>query len=89
MEAHKEIKQVNPCPVLVMMTGIAVEGLIVETLQEGAHAVLYRPFEMEQIIDLVRSFLNIKRVLLVYDHAADRAILGYDGYEVHEAADGP
>ena len=92
LEAYREIKRVSPNSVVVMITGFSVEDLVKEALEEGAYAVIYKPFEMEQILDIVNHVLKTTLVLLVDDKAADRlfmrAILEETGYEVQEASNG-
>ena len=93
VDAYKEIKRVSPTSVVVMMTGFSIEALIKEALEEGAYAVIYKPFEAGQIIDIVNEVLKTTLVLLVDDKATDRemlrAILEDDGYQVTEASGGP
>lgn len=93
VDAYKEIKKVSPGSVVIMMTGFAVEDLIKEALEEGAYAVIYKPFDMGQIIDIVHAVLKTTLVLLVDDRAADReimrAILEDNTFQVEEASDGP
>ena len=93
VDAYKEIKAVSPGSVVVMITGISVEELVNEALEEGAYAVIYKPFAVAQIIDIVNTVLKTTVVLLVDDRAADReimrAILEDNSYQVEEASDGP
>ena len=93
VDAYKEVKRVSESSIVVMITGFAVEELIKEALQEGAYAVIYKPFEMGQIIDIVNKVLRTTFVLLVDDKATDReilrAILEDNDYQVTEACDGP
>ena len=93
VEVYKEVKRVSQSSMVVMITGFALEELINEALAEGAYAVLYKPFAVGQIIDIVNKALPTVFVLLVDDKAADReilrAILEYNGYKVTEASDGP
>ena len=58
VDAYKEIKTVSPGSVVVMMTGFAVEELVKEALEEGAYAVIYKPLEVAQILDIVQSVLK-------------------------------
>lgn len=93
VDAYKEVKKVSQSSMVIMITGFAVEELIKEALEEGAYAVIYKPFEMGQIIDIVNKVLRTALVLLVDDKATDReilrAILEDNGYQVKEACDGP
>ena len=92
LETYREIKKISPRSVVVMMTGFSVEELVKDALEEGAYAVIYKPFGMLQIIDIVQEVLKTTFVLVVDDHAADRetlrAILEDNGYEVSLAEDG-
>ena len=92
VETYREIKKVSPQSVVVMMTGYSVEELIKEALEEGAYAVLYKPFAVEQIIGILQAVLKSTFVLVVDDQAADRetmrAILEENGYTVSDAQDG-
>ena len=93
VDAYKELKRIRRTSVVLMMTGFAVEELIKEALAEGAYAVVYKPFEVGQIIDIINQALQTSFILLVDDKAADReilrAILEDNGYQVKEASDGP
>ena len=53
VETHREIKKVSPGSVVVMMTGFSVEELGKSALEEGAYAVIYKPFSVDQIIEIV------------------------------------
>lgn len=92
VQTFREIKRINPGSVVVMMTGFAVEDLVREALQEGAFSVIYKPFEIEKIVELVESVLKTVLVLVVDDRSSDREILSQilreKGYRVGEAADG-
>ena len=93
VEAYKEVKNISKSTMVVMITGFAVDELIQEALEEGAYAVIYKPLEVGQILDIVNKFLRTTLVLLVDHKAADRqilrAILEENDYEVKEASDGP
>ena len=92
VDAYKEIKKVSPESVVVMLTGYSVEGLVKEALAEGAYVVVYKPFAVEQLMDIVHTILDTSCVLVVDDRATDRetlgAILEESGYDVAEAQDG-
>ena len=92
VEAFREIKRVSPDTVVVMMTGFSLEHLVVEALEEGAYAVVYKPLDLDQITDIIQSATRTQLVLVVDDRAADRetlrAILEDSGYKVSTAQDG-
>lgn len=92
VETYREIKRVSPNSVVVMMTGFSVDSLVQDALEEGAYAVLYKPFEMGEIIEIVDQVLKTTLVLLVDDKSTDksimRSILKDSGYVVAEARSG-
>ena len=92
VQTFREIKRIRPGSLVVMMTGFAVDDMIKEALEEGAVSVLYKPFEIERVISLVRSVLRTGLILVVDDRAADRAtlsqVLADEGYVMAEAPDG-
>ena len=92
VDTYREIKVVSPGSVVVMMTGFSVEQLVKDALDEGAYAVIYKPFSMDQINDIVQKVLKTTCVLVVDDRAADRAalraILEDSNFRVFEASDG-
>ena len=92
VETYREVRKLSPDSVVVMMTGFSLEELVREALEEGAYAVIYKPYPMEQIIDIVQAVLKTTFVLVVDDRAADRttlrALLEEAGYVVSEAASG-
>ncbi len=69
VDAYKEIKKVSPESVVVMLTGYSVEGLVKEALAEGAYAVVYKPFAVEQLMDIVHTILDTSCVLVVDDRS--------------------
>lgn len=93
VDTYREIKKVRPRSVVFMMTGFVAEELVKDALQEGAYAVIYKPFEAERVIEIVRSILKTNVVLVVDDRPTDRTILRsvleVNDWEVCEAQDGP
>ena len=92
VQTFREIKKIVPKSVVVMMTGFAVEDLIKEALDEGAFSVIYKPFDMESVLNLVDSVLKSVLILVVDDQSSEResliSILTDKGYKVAGAADG-
>lgn len=92
VEAYREIKMASPDSIVVMMTGFAVEDLVEEAVREGVYGVLYKPFSMEQIIEIIDGVINTTGILVVDDLESHRktllAILDETGYQVSEAEDG-
>ncbi len=92
VETYREIRKISPDSVVVMMTGFSVEDLVKESLEVGAYSVIYKPFDMAQVIEIVEAVLETTCVLVVDDRAADRitlqGILEDEGYDVFVAQHG-
>jgi len=93
VQSYREIKKIDPDAAVVMMTAYSVEELVKEALEEGAHAIIYKPFDINMVIAIIEELLTRKTlVLVVDDHGADREtlkiILEEKGYRVATAADG-
>lgn len=92
VDTYRQIKRIRPESVVVMMTGFSVEELVKEALNEGAYTIIYKPFDMDRINDIILAVLKPTSVLVVDDRATDRetlrAVLEDGGYAVTEAQDG-
>ena len=92
VQTFREVKKIRPESVVVMMTGFALEDLVKAALEEGAFSVIYKPFNIDNVISLVQSALKTVLVLVVDDRSSDRSILSQilmdKGYRVAEASDG-
>jgi len=58
VQTFREIKKINPRAAVIMMTAYSVEELVREALDEGAHAVVYKPFDIEKIASITESALS-------------------------------
>ena len=58
VETYREIKKTSPGSVVAMMTGFTAEGLVQAALDEGAYTVVYKPFRIERIIEIVSTVLK-------------------------------
>jgi len=93
VQTYREIKKIDSDAAVVMMTAYSVEELVKEALEEGAYAIIYKPFDINMVIAIIEEMLTNKTlVLVVDDHFADRetlkAILEEKGYRVATASDG-
>ncbi len=92
VQTFREIKKINPEAVVIMMTAYSVEDLIREALEEGAYAVVYKPFDIEKIVSIIESALQKTLILVVDDSFTDRetlkTILAEKGYSVVTASTG-
>ena len=55
VETYRRIKEIRPDAVVMMMTAYAVEDLVRQALQEGAHGILYKPLDIERVIVIVEE----------------------------------
>ena len=92
VQTFREVKKFNPHAAVIMMTAYSVEDLIKEALEEGAYAVVYKPFDIEHIASIIETALHKTLILVVDDYFADRetlkAILEERGYRVVTAETG-
>ncbi len=92
VQTFREVKKINPQAAVIMMTAYSVEDLVREALEEGAYAVVYKPFDMENIVSIIEAALHKTLILVVDDYFADRetlkAILEERGYRVATAETG-
>lgn len=93
VQTFREVKKIDPKAAVIMMTAYSVEDLVKEALEEGAYAIVYKPFDIDRIIALIEELLHEKILILVVDDRfADRetlkAILEDKGYRVATANDG-
>ena len=54
VETFKRIKKIKPEAIVMMMTAYAVEDLIQEAMDEGAYGIIYKPLDIENMINHVR-----------------------------------
>ncbi len=57
VQTLREVKKINPQTAVIMMTAYSVEDLVREALEEGAYAVVYKPFDIENIVSIIESAL--------------------------------
>jgi len=92
VQTFREIKRIRPTPLVVMMTGYALEELVQAAKDEGAFTVIYKPFDMEVVYKLIDSLSKPALVLLVEDNSLEREslseILINRGHRVTSAIDG-
>ena len=92
VQTFREVKKINPLSAVIMMTAYSVEDLVREALEEGAYAVVYKPFDIEHVVNIIETALHKTLILIVDDYFADRetlkAILEERGYRVVTAETG-
>ena len=53
VEAFNEFKKIDPGTVVIMMTAYSVDELVKKAVDEGAYTCIYKPFDVEGVIELV------------------------------------
>lgn len=61
VEVCRRIKGIRPQAVAVMMTAYAAHDLVQEALQHGAYRVIYKPVDMDEVIELVEEIVKTKQ----------------------------
>ena len=95
VEAYKRIKRIRPEAVVMMMTAYAVEELVQEALREGAHGIMYKPLDIENVVALIERAREAEEgaLILVVDDDPGicvtlKNVLFAKGYRVGIALDG-
>ncbi len=92
LETFREIKNICPSAVVIMMTGHSVEELLRQAIEEGAYAVIYKPFDVRKLFQTIEGALRRPLIMVVDDLVEDREtmkdILVDKGYRVVTASDG-
>jgi two-component system, NtrC family, response regulator HydG len=53
LDTYREIRKIHPEAVVMMMTGYAVEDLLKQAQDEGAHGPIRKPFDIAQVKDVL------------------------------------
>ncbi|MDD3088421.1 MAG: response regulator [Candidatus Omnitrophica bacterium] len=55
IETLKEIKKIKPETMVIMMTGYSVDEMVHKAIEEKASEIIYKPFEIEKVLGLIRG----------------------------------
>lgn len=92
IDTFKEIKKISPETVVFFMTAYYAEDLLKEAMKLGAQAILYKPLEVDSILEVIKEDLTQPVILVVDDEASTRetikGILEDKGYGVAVAENG-
>lgn len=59
IDTFKEIHRLNPMLLVIMMTGYAVDDLLKEAFEWGAYGVIYKPFDVEEVLSLIDKIFRL------------------------------
>jgi DNA-binding NtrC family response regulator len=95
VETYKRIKKIKPDLMVVMMTAYAVEDLVQEALEEGVFEIMYKPLDIDKVINIIESARKKNKgalILVTDDDLGTRTtmknILEKRSYKVGIARDG-
>jgi DNA-binding NtrC family response regulator len=95
VETHRRIKDVRPDALVVMMTAYAVEDMVQQALNDGAHGILHKPLDIERLVEIVERAKMTKTgaLVMVVDDSVDirsmlKEALTDEGHEVGAASTG-
>lgn len=79
LDTYRQIREINPQVMAVMITGYAVEEQLEQAKKEGAYRIIRKPFEINQIKDVINNFEMTKatgslNVLVIDD---DESVLSF------------
>lgn len=64
LDTYKRMKKITPQTPVIMMTAYSIEELINNALKEGVYGVVYKPFDIEKIVEMIEA-AKMKVVLIM------------------------
>lgn len=55
VQTLKEVMKIQPETTVIMMTGYSVDELVHRALEEKASDIIYKPFEIDKVLSLIRN----------------------------------
>ena len=65
-QTYQEIKQIDPQAKAIIMTAYFYEDIINDCLREGAFGVLYKPLDMDKVLEQI-EIAHEKRIIMIVD----------------------
>ncbi|MFH1540242.1 MAG: response regulator [Elusimicrobiota bacterium] len=72
LEVFEKIKEVSALSSVVMMTAAAPESMVKKALENGAFAVVHKPYELKKLIPVIDGAMKEPTVLIIDDSISDR-----------------
>jgi CheY-like chemotaxis protein len=69
VETYRRIKEIHPDVIVVMMTAYTMSEKVKQALEEGAYSVLYKPLDLEKVVELIGKAMDASNdtVVMVVD----------------------
>ena len=61
IETFEHVKEIDPEVAVIMMTGYTEEDLLRKAVSEGAYTCVHKPFNMENLVEIVESISREKK----------------------------
>ena len=93
VDAYKMIKGISSQIPVIMMTAFSVENLIRAAFKEGAYGILYKPLDIDRLVNMIESAKRGECLAMVVDNDPNtwqtlKDILEAEGYAVILVGDG-
>lgn len=59
IETFKEVQKLRPMLLVIMMTGYSVDALLREAFELGAYGVIYKPFDVEEVLSVIEKIFRL------------------------------
>jgi len=83
LQTFREIKKISPSTAVFMMTGNKESSQLKKCIDEGAITAVYKPFSVNNLLEIMNKVVKRPVVLVVDDRGDDRTILR-NALEIHD-----
>ncbi len=74
-EAYDRIKEINPKVKVLLSSGYSIDGQAEEILEHGCNAFIQKPFNLEQLSQIIREILDKNRFCSIFKVRSRKAII--------------